>query len=302
MIMNNQYNSQPYYGNMPYNQGAVYGQQPQVKRTNPLTAEEIASLRNKTPFSLAVTQDEITRGICFHIDENGNPTTITDPDGTTTCTLCGAKWNSNELSSEQVQAATENILSVLQTIKLMYVNFPDQAAREFYQIVPLISKIPQLYKIAADNFRTFEGYQNGYYNGQPNPFMLFGQIAGGNGFANAFQYQQTQPMGYGAPMMGQPGFQQQPMGYGAAPMGQPQPAGYTNPFDAAAYGAAPMGQPAGAGYTPATPQGYAYQPGQPVGVGQPVAPAAPQGQAAQQAAPAASSAPAEVTTSGNHTP
>lgn len=295
--MNNQYNNaynNPYYANMPYNQGAVYGgQQQPMKRTNPLTAEEIASMRNKTPFSLAVTQDEVTRGICFHIDENGNPTTVTQPDGTTTCTLCGAQWNSNELSGEQVQEAVENILSVLQTIKLMYVNFPDQAAREFYQIIPLISKIPQLYKIAADNFRTFEGYQNGYYNGNPNPFMLFGNIAGGN----AFQYQQTQPMGYGAPMgqqmYQQPMYQQQPMG--APMMGQPAYTG--NPFDASSYGATAGPAPA---YTPATPTGYAYAPGQQPAVGQPVAPAAPQGQPATQQAPA--TAPAEVTTSGNHTP
>lgn len=295
-MMNNQYNNQPYYGNMPYNQGAIYNGQPQqMRRTNPLSNEEIASMRNKTPFSLAITQDELTRGICFHVDENGNPTTVTEPDGSTTCTLCGATWNSNELTAEQVQEATNNILSVLQTIKLMYINFPDKAAREFYQIIPLIGKVPQLYKIAADNFRTFEGYQNGYYNGMPNPFMLFGQVVGGNGYANAFQYQQTQPMDYGAPMS-QPVYQQsyqQPVYNGTAP-------GYApNPFDASSYGATPMTPPQ-QGYAPATPQGYAYTPG----VGQPVAPAAPQAQPAQPqpATTTASTAPADVTTSGNHTP
>lgn len=283
MIQNNQYNNQPYYGNMPYNQGAMYGQQQQVKRSNPLTAEEIATLRNKTPFNLSITQEEITRGRCFHVDENGVPTTITEPDGTTTCTLCGAKWNSNELSGEQVEEATQNILSILQTIKLMYLNFPDQAAREYYQIIPLLQKVPQLYKIAADNFRAYEGFQNGYYNGQPNPFMLFGQIAGGNGFANAFQYQQTQPMGYGAPnpAMAQPMYGNP--GYGAQPAPQAMPMGQPNPFT--------MPTTASSGYVPNTPQGYNYVPGQ-----TPVAPEAPVAQPAQTAAPA------EVSTSGNHTP
>lgn len=294
-MMNNQYN-QPFYGNVPYNQGVMYNNQPQVKRTNPLTKEEILSLRTKTPFSLAVTQDEVSRGICFHVDENGNPATITEPDGKTTCTVCGKSWNSNELSAEEVRVATENILSVLQTIKLMYLNFPEQAAREFYQIIPLIEKVPQLYKIAADNFRTFEGQTNGYYNGQPNPFTLFGQIAGGNGYGNAFQYQQTQPMGYGQPTYQQP--MNQPMYGQPAPAYNPYAQQPANPFDAASY---PQPQ-APTGYAPATPQGYTYAPGQaaaPVAQGQPVAPAAPQAQPAQ-AAPA--TAPAEVTSNGNHTP
>lgn len=293
-MINNQY-QQPYYGNVPYNQGVMYNNQQPVKRTNPLTSAEINSLKTKTPFSLAVTQDEVLRGICFHVDENGNPVTVTNGDGSTSCPICGKKWNSNELSADEVQAAADNILSVLQTIKLMYLNFPEQAAREFYQIIPLIEKVPQLYKLAADNFRTYEGYTNGYYNGQPNPFMLFGQIAGGNGFGNAFQYQQTQPM-YNQPMYGA---QPQPVAYNQPAMNPPMyGAAPANPFDAASYG-----QPAGA-YAPATPTGYAYAPGQaaPVTQGQPVAPAAAPAQPAAQTAPAASTAPAEVTSNGNHTP
>lgn len=301
-MINNQYQQQPYYGNVPYNQGVMYNNQQPVKRTNPLTSAEINSLKTKTPFSLAVTQDEVLRGICFHVDENGNPVTVTNGDGSTSCPICGKKWNSNELSADEVQAAADNILSVLQTIKLMYLNFPEQAAREFYQIIPLIEKVPQLYKIAADNFRTYEGYTNGYYNGQPNPFMLFGQIAGGNGFGNAFQYQQTQPM-YNQPMMNQPmyGAQPQPVAYNQPAMNPPMyGAAPANPFDAASYNA----QPAGA-YAPATPTGYAYAPGQaaaPVTQGQPVASAAAPAQPAAQTAPAASTAPAEVTSNGNHTP
>lgn len=297
-MMNNQM-YQPYgYGpqmNM-YNQGAVYGNQPPVKRANPLTREEIAAMRQKTPFSLGITQDEAMRGICFHVDENGMPATITDENGMTTCTVCGKTWNSNELTQEQVQEATNHMLSLLQTIKLMYVNFPEQAAREFYQIIPLIEKVPQLYKLAADNFHTYEGYTTGYYGGQPSPFQLFGQIAGGNGFQNTFQYQQTQPMG-GYPVQ-QPMYQpqsQQPA-Y-ASPYTQPtypvQQQQQINPFDPM-YSAQPAPMVTG-GYAPTTPQGYAYAPGQQPAptVGQSVAPAA---------APAQQAKPEEVTTSGNHTP
>lgn len=291
-MMNNQ--MYPPYGvpqmNM-YNQGAVYGNQPLVKRANPLTREEITTLRQKTPFSLGITQDEAMRGICFHVDENGNPATVTDANGMTTCTVCGKTWDSNELSPEQVQEATNRMLSVLQTIKLMYVNFPEQAAREFYQIIPLIEKVPQLYKIAADNFHTYEGYSTGYYGGQPNPFQLFGQIAGGNGFQNAFQYQQTQPMG--AYPVQQPMYQPQQPAY-TSPYVQPayQPQQQINPFDPA-YAAQPAPMVTG-GYAPATPQGYAYAPGQQPAptVGQSVAPAAAPAQPAKE----------EVTTSGNHTP
>ena len=296
-MYNNYYNNPNTMGGMPFNNGYMYNQQPPVKQSNPLTNEEIASLRNTAgQFTLALTKDEMIRGICFHRDENGNQTTITNPDGSTTCTLCGKTWRSDEQSPEQVQDAVNTILSILQTIKLLYINFPDQAAREYYQIIPLIEKIPGLYKIASDNFHMYEGnYLGGYANGAMNPFAVFGQLGG---FQNMYQYQQTNPYGQpaGQPMMG--GMPQQNMYnpiYGqpqAAPVAQPAPAvgaGQVagNPFDpnSNVYTQNP------AAYAPAM-QGYAYQAG--------VTPAP------QPAAPAPAAAPVaptgEVTTSGDHTP
>ena len=294
-MYNNYYNNPNMMGGVPFNTGYMYTQQPPVKPANPLTNEEIASLRNTAgQFTLAVTKDEMIRGICFHVDENGNQTTITNPDGSTTCTLCGKTWRSEGLSQEQVQEAVDNVLSILQTIKLLYINFPNQAAREYYQIIPLIEKIPGLYKIASDNFHMYEGtYLNGYANGNLNPFAVFGQIGG---YQNMYQYQQTNPyQPAGQPMMGaapQQNMYNPIYGQPAAPAPQQAPVAGTgpvagNPFDGNSYS-----NPAA--YAPAM-QGYAYQAGV-TPTPQPAAPAP----APAQAAPVAPTG--EVTTSGDHTP
>lgn len=292
-MYNNYYNNPNMMGGMPLNTGYMYNQQPPVKPANPLTNEEIAAMRSTAgQFTLAMTKDEMIKGICFHVDENGNPTTITNPDGSTTCTLCGKTWRSDELTQKQVEDAVDSVLSILQTIKLLYINFPNQAAREYYQIIPLLEKIPGLYKIASDNFHMYEGsYMNGYANGNVSPFALFGQISGG--YQNMYQYQQTNPyQAAGQPMMGAAPQQNMynPM-YGqpqVAPVPPQAPMAGTgqasdNPFYGNAYS-----NPAA--YAPAM-QGYAYQ----AGVTPPPQPAA--------SAPAAPVAPTgEVTTSGDHTP
>ena len=91
-MMSNQYNNMGYGFPQNYN----YQQPAPFKSANPLTREEIASLKQKgSAFSLAVTQEDVLRGMCFHKDENGVSTLVTTQDGLTHCTLCGKSWNSN---------------------------------------------------------------------------------------------------------------------------------------------------------------------------------------------------------------
>jgi hypothetical protein len=274
------------YGQVPYNAGFNYaGMQQPPKRSNVLSDEQIATLRQKgAGFTLSLTKEEIFRGQCNHLDENGNPSYITNPDGSSTCTICGHTWRSIDTTKDKVEEAVQVILDILQTTKIMYVNMPEQASREFFQIIPMIEKIPQLYQVASDNFRSYEGNYAGYVNGNANPFALFGTIAGNQGYANAFQYQQTQPYPqqmYQQPVYGQPVYQQ--------PAYQQPAVQGVNPFDQNAYTAQ--------GYAPQT-QGFTYNPGQPAAAPTPVAPAP----AAPATAPATTAPAADVTTSGNHTP
>jgi hypothetical protein len=284
------YGNQPYGQQIPYNNGYNYGAVQPPKRSNVLSAEQIAGLRQKAGgFTLALTKDEVERGQCTHIDENGQPSYITNPDGTTTCTICGHTWRSVDVTKEEVEKAVQVILDILQTIKIMYVNMPEQAGREFFQIIPMLWKVPQLYQVAADNFRSYEGNLAGYMNGTANPFALFGSVVGNQGYANMWQYNQTQP---------------QNMVYGQ----QYQQVAGANPFDANAYPGQYAAQPNPyvAPQQPYTPgayapqvQGFTYNPGQPAASPTPVAPAT---QTAAQPAAAPVTQPAEVTSTGNHTP
>ena len=275
------------YGQVPYNQGFNYGGMQAPRRSSVLTYEQIATLRQKgAGFTLALTKEEVLRGQCTHINEQGQPAYVTNPDGTVTCTICGHTWKSADLSNEDVERAVQTVLDIMQTVKLMYINMPEQAAREYWQTIPLIEKLPKLYQVAADNFRSYEGNYAGYMNGQMSPFAMFNTFAGGQ-YANAYQYNMTQPQqpyGYNAQ-----GFApQQP--YNAAPVQPAYPGQPVNPFDAnsQAYG-----------YTPGTPAGYAYNPGQPAPQ---VAPAQPAPAPAAPAQPAAAPAEANATSNGNHTP
>ena len=253
----NNFTNNPYQGGMYANNiggyaPSGYTQQPmQPQRLkNVLTPEEIKSLRKTVDtFSLGLTQEEILRGRCTHKDENGVETLKDNGDGTVTCTICGYTFDPlQNCTEEDIQGFVNNITDVLQTIKLLYIDMPTEAAREYFQIIPLINKIPKLFKIASDNFSRHENYNNYRYNGTPNTINLYSMLSNGTIGAGYPQYQQP----YGAPMGA-------PMGMG---MGQPapapafgqQPMGMTNGFGA--YGTAPQ-----AGYQPAT-TGFGYTPNQ----------------------------------------
>lgn len=297
----NQFGGYQQMGGVPFNNGMTYAQQNMPKQSNPLTNEEIQLLRKKdNPFSLQITNEQRLKGICFHLDENGNNAIITNQDGSNYCPICGHTWFSQDVTKEEAEDITQRFISLLQNIKTMYINFPNQAAREFFQIIPLCEKVPELLKIASDIFKNYEGMAGGYMNGN-NPFALFNQIGSGAfGFGynpNMQQYAQTNPMMYQQPQ--QQMAAQAPVQPGANPFvqqGYPQPAApvYNNGY------AAPVG------YQPTTQAGYQYQPGQvpatPVAQPQqPAAPAAPQTQAAPaQQTPTVGQKPVEST--GQHTP
>lgn len=231
-----------------------YGYQPQAaspaKFTNTLTAEEIKSLRQNTEaFSLGLTNEERLRGICFHRDESGKETLRENADGTVTCTICGKTFVPvMDLNPESVEGAINNLVDILQTTKMLYLDMPEEAAREYYQIIPLIEKCGKLYEIASKNFIKHEQWQNYSFSGNPTTMNLYNMMAGGFAFGGSQ---------YGNPMM-----QQQQM---AAPMG-------AGPMGSApiANGYVPMGSN-GFGYTQTPPQagyqpqvnGYAYQPSNP---------------------------------------
>ena len=75
------------YGYNPMNYG--YNKPKMPNPTNPLSKEDMALLKQKAPqFSLAVSQIDALKAICTHRDSEGEKL-IQNPDGTTTCAICG---------------------------------------------------------------------------------------------------------------------------------------------------------------------------------------------------------------------
>jgi hypothetical protein len=264
------------------NPGFGYPTQPQMmyngiapqqmpKRSNVLTDEEIKKLQsNRTAFTLTITEDEHLRAACNHRTADGmNDALDQDPDDPNgvICKICGQKFVPIMTDSPQdyVQDITNEFINLLQTIKIMFVDLPVDAARQFFDIIPLAAKTPELFKLASQNLAKYENYNMYGYQGQSqNSMVLLNNFMNMAGSGNGFGFQQAQPV-----------YQQQPM------MGTPNPAFGGNPFGYA--GASQFGG-YGTGYQPGT-QGFQYNPGvAPTPAAQPVA---------QEAAPAPA---AEATT------
>ena len=122
--LNGMYANNNIGGYMP--SGYTQQQQVQPKMQNVLTPDEIKSLRKTVDkFSLGLTQEEVLRGRCTHKDENGVETLKDNGDGTVTCTICGYTFDPLQNCTEQeIQGMVDNIIDVLQTIKLLYIDIP----------------------------------------------------------------------------------------------------------------------------------------------------------------------------------
>lgn len=267
------YGNNTTYGNMGFPQGTGYQYMgapvaPQ-KINNVLTNEEIQKLIQKeNQFSLQLTETEVLRAKCNHRTADGlHDTIVEDPiTGVSRCTICGYEFRPLQVqtSVETIQEAVDNILDVLQTIKLIYISMPAEAAAEYFQIMPLIEKIPKLFEYAVKDYTKHERIDPYAYNNRNmSTLNLFQMLCGG-----------MQQPGYGMP--------QQPTvdPNAAAPqMAQPQFGGYAQPYGmpyGAPYGMASNGfgyigaQP---GYAPQT-NGFQYNPTQPAPAAAPAADAA----------------------------
>lgn len=194
---------------------------------NWLSNDKISILSNaQDAFKLSVSETELLKGQCNHYFSNGSPALVPSADGTGyTCSICGTTFHSHEFTEDDVKNATQNILDILNTIKVMYLSIDSNAALEFFQILPFIEKIPMLYNIAVNDFKRYEG--TNINNNNISPFNVLGYMMGmpmmGVGFQQPMYQPQmpAQPM-YQPQMPGQQMYNPQ-MGAPAQPMYQPQP-------------------------------------------------------------------------------
>lgn len=145
------YGNNTFYGNQMM--GQMYNQE-QVQFTQPLSPEEVKELRkNDDFFSLKVSTNDLNRAVCTHKIPGTNQYSIepcNDNSGDVVCTICGARFNPDELTEEKVKKSVHDIVNVLESIKLMYTTIPTGVARQFFAMIPFLKKTEQLYKIAVD--------------------------------------------------------------------------------------------------------------------------------------------------------
>ena len=223
------YNTNPYVA-----QG--YGMvQQKPKNTNPVTKEQLAELRQKGGgLSLVPTKEEITQAICTHRDlVTGESRLRSNNDGTVTCEMCGATFSTMEIDQEQAKDAANVVIDILENIKALYLDIPEQVCAEYMRIIPLVKKIPDLYKVASDNFKMYEGVNPMSYEGNNNIFARYNMMTG----PVAPQYSYAQPTQY------QPYYQPQQMMPYAAPMNEYVQQPYYQPQQLQMTAEAPVGNP-----------------------------------------------------------
>ena len=268
MFMNNNGFQQQPFGAAPM---GVAPQQPNPNNyrvASTLTPEQIAMLQNQgSTFSLQLTEEEMLRAICNHRSADGlSDTLVYDPvNGTAKCQICGYEFRPIEANVDYdvIKEDIKRVEDIIQTTKLMYVDLPQQAAKDYYPILGLLEKLPQLVEYAAKNMAKHDNYGYMYDNRNMGAAAMFANLS--NMFSNMSMNYQAQP-------------QQQPQfnGYYSQPAGYPQ-AAYPQPVNPFGFNGVAPQQPAP--YAPGTPQNFAYAPnGVPQTPAAPTAPAATTGE------------------------
>lgn len=258
----NNYAQNQGYQQGPFPNPANYNQpyqaaHPTYQMTDPLTDEQRAILKNQyeDAFDLKVSPQEVAYAVCAH-KKNNQFDIVADDQGNAICRTCGAKFRPDEVTEEYVQDATDRILNVLQTSKMLAVDLNVDVFRQYFAMIPYIQRIPKLYKAVQKSFNNYSGNFNPaqQYYGGPNVNTMFNYMMNpavpvGAGYYPQYGY--AQPNQYAQPMTpfmnqqaqmvnpGQTPFYAQPNQYGQPqpmmqqpPMNQPQGAPQQQPQQA----------------------------------------------------------------------
>lgn len=195
----------PYYSNQPNAQ--MYNQMPQPNYTQPLSPEEIAMLMKgtKSSWTMALTPEEKLRAICTHKDPNkGNQFSIVPLNNgyanAYRCYICGEELTLREYSKEDTMAATEEVINILQNVKTTYLDMPPGVAADYFILIPLLRKLPELLEIAKNNFAKYDSSLHNPMYGTGNTFAALGTLLNPAMGMN-MGYQNPAAMGYQNPAM-----------------------------------------------------------------------------------------------------
>lgn len=151
--------------------------------TNNLSQDEIMALRQKqSNLVLGLDQLECIAGACNHHDDHGNVACTFNQDGSYTCNICGERFYYMPYEQQNVEDTVARMLDYLQTMKMLFVDLPPEAAKSYFQIIPMLKKFPKVYELANSNFSKYEKYGLGNGSMYPqyvNPYTMINNLTHG---------------------------------------------------------------------------------------------------------------------------
>lgn len=135
-----------------YGGGMAYGQpKKECAWTNALGRDEEKALHEdaNSVLSLNISKEEMWRAKCTHRDPGTKTFTVTpNPDGSYTCTKCGATFNIvTETDIENIKRVIGGTIDILQTAKMAYLNLPAEVIQSYFVILPFLQLAPKFYEM-----------------------------------------------------------------------------------------------------------------------------------------------------------
>jgi hypothetical protein len=134
-------------------------------------------LTSDDELSVKISPIDKIKNMCTHkypgtsqvalIEDAGNPEHVT-------CRVCGESFNLISNPDQRIQESTDNLIDILQSIKTMYLDIPEDFAKEYFQVISLIKKVPQVWTKGYKNINMYD------YNNNPvavgNNMNSFSQV------------------------------------------------------------------------------------------------------------------------------
>lgn len=175
------------YYNQP--QAQMYQQVPQPNYTQPLSAEEIAMLMKgtKSSWTMALTPEEKLRAICTHKDPTkGNQFSLVPVNNgfanAHKCYICNEEVILRDYTKDDAIAATEEVINILQNVKTTFLDIAPGVAQDYFILIPLLRKLPELLEIAKNNFAKYDSALHNPMYGTGNTFAALNTLLTPGGF------------------------------------------------------------------------------------------------------------------------
>lgn len=111
-------------------------------------------------FDLRISEIAHLKSICTHRSKDGLTDMLIpdpeDPDNKVICKLCrkGFKPIQPPTNSEEIDNKVQDVIDILQTIKILFPDFPAKD-RDFFDIIAILEKVPKLYYIAEKSMKKY---------------------------------------------------------------------------------------------------------------------------------------------------